>query len=198
MAVHNGAHLVLKLGDAVLTAAGNSLVAAGHDGLQTILQVQRIQSHQGDDGGAVRVGDNVTGVVESGLAVDFRHYQRHIGVLTESGGVVHHHATGSTGDGGKLAGNIATGSKERNVHIAEGISRQLLHREHLTTECNLFTGRTMRGQKFQRGQREIAGLKAGKNLDAHRTGGAHDSDSGIIHVHEWLIYRMIHVPVARA
>ena len=73
----DGVDLLFELGDALGSAAGNGLVGGGDDGFQAKCFMQWGQRHQGNDGGAVRIGDDVFRVIASGGGIDLGHDERH-------------------------------------------------------------------------------------------------------------------------
>lgn len=132
-----------------LPASGNRLVAGGDDGFQPEALVQGEEGHQRNDGGAVRVGDDVAGVVEGRFRVDFRHHQGHVRVLAEGGGIVDDHAARGRGNGGELQGNAAACAEQGDVHAVKGFFRQFFHSQHFSPEGDLFSGGPGGGQKLQ-------------------------------------------------
>ncbi len=90
LALPQGLHLVHQLNRPACASAGGSLVAACHNALNGAVLIQGVDGHQGDDGGAVGVGDNAL-VLLGVLRVNFRDHQRHIRVQAEGTGVVHKH-----------------------------------------------------------------------------------------------------------
>ena len=68
------------------------------------------------DSRTIRVGDNAARTFQCILCIYFRHHQRHIGIHTESAGVVDHHSTILGDCFLELLGCSCTGRSESNVY----------------------------------------------------------------------------------
>ena len=56
--------------------------------------VQRVQSHQGNDGGAIRIRNDVSCLISGNcIRVNLRHHQRNILLITETGSIINDNAT---------------------------------------------------------------------------------------------------------
>ena len=120
LALDDLVHLPLQFRDGLGAGAGHGLVAGGEDALAAERLVQRIERHQRDGRGAVRVGDDAL-VPLHVRRVDLRHHQRHVVVHAEGAGIVHHHAAGLGGDGRKLLRDAAAGAEQRDVDARERV-----------------------------------------------------------------------------
>ena len=183
MAVHYGAHLGFQFRNAVLAAAGNRLITGGDDGFQPETLMQREEGHQRNDGGAVRVGDNIAGVVEGRFRIDFRHHQGHVRLLPEGGGIVNDHTARSRRDRSEFQGNASACAEQGDIHPIKGFFRQFFYSQHFPTESDLFSGGPGGGQKLQGTYGKIACFQAGQDFNAHRSGGADDGNMGCL-VHD--------------
>ena len=176
-AAHDLADLLFQLFDGLGAGAGNSLVARGEDALHTEGLVQRVQGHQANGGGAVRVGDDALMRGHVGR-VDLGNHQRDGRVLAEVAGVVDHHAAGLDRGRGVVARNRSAGAEESDVDPGERIMGQLFDGDFSAPEGELFADRAGRGQQGQFADRKVAALQGPDHLDANGTGGTDHGHMG--------------------
>ncbi len=100
--------------------------------------VQRLQRHDELGGRAIGVGDDVAlGEAGDGIGVHFRHDQRHVGIITEGGGVIDHDAALRADLRRPLLGDRTAGRHEADVGVGEVVVLQRLHLQHLVAEGDL-------------------------------------------------------------
>ena len=170
-ALCQGRHLLLQLHQAGLARAGDRLIGAGHHGLDGRELVDGGHRHQGNDGGAVGVGDNAL-VVKSVGAVDLGYHQGHVWIQTEAGAVVHKHRAGLYDGGGKLFGHAAAHGAQDEIHALEAAFAGLLNGDVPPLEEDGAARAAGAGQGPQRLYRKIILLQNLEHLAAHGAGGA--------------------------
>ena len=157
-------------------SARRRLIGRSDNAADLGLAVQRPERHGGDDGGAVRIGDDAL-VLERGRAVDFRYDERHVFVHAEGGGVVDDDGLARRGSCEFLRGRAA-GGEERDVDVLETVGVHQVDANVAALKRRAFAGRAGRGEQLQSRERELAGLKASDHLGADRAGRADDGDGG--------------------
>ena len=140
--------LALQFFDGLGARAGNGLVAGGENALHTESLVQRIERHQRNGGGAVRVGDDAL-VLLHVRGIDFGHDERDGIVHAEGAGVIHHHAAGLGGDRGEFLGDAAAGAEQGDVDALERVFSEFLNRNVLPSELQLLADGTGGGEQSQ-------------------------------------------------
>ena len=85
--------LCLQFRHSLCACAGGCLVGRYVYAAYMTHALQGLQSHYHLDSGAVGVGDDVARTTERVLGIDLGHYQRHILVHAESGGIVNQYST---------------------------------------------------------------------------------------------------------
>ena len=199
------AGLVGQLFNGLRTRARHGLVTGGKDALHTKRLMQRIQRHQRDGRGAVRIGDDAFVVLHI-RSVDFRHHQRDVRVLAEEGGIVHHHGTGFHRMRGKVTRDATTRAEQRDVDALEGIRGQLLNGDVRAFELQLLPGAACGGKEGKLADGKLALFQAADHLRAHSACGSDDGDilqgaHGILLTRGWFKGAAIvrpHPPDARA
>ena len=169
------AGLLRELLDGLRAGAGDGLVAGGKDALHAKGLMQRIQRHQRDGGGAVRVCDDALMALHV-RGVDFRHHERDFRVLTEERGIVHDHRAGFHSMRGKVTRDAATRAEERDVDALERIRCELLDGDVLALELELLAGAARGGEESQVCDGKRAFFEAADHFHADRAGGSDDGD----------------------
>ena len=95
------ADLTFEFFQRLRACAGHGLIAGGKNPFHAERLMQWIQRHERDGCGAIRIGEDAF-VFLHVSGIDLRHDERHVRVLAERAGVVHHHATGFGCDGREL------------------------------------------------------------------------------------------------
>src|SRR5690554_1596749 len=157
------------------------LVRRHDDALDAGLPVQRVQGHQHNDGGAVRVG-NDTVVTQRGVRVDLRHHQRHVRIQAEGAGVVDDDRAGLHRRPHPLPADRAAGAEKGHVDAPEGLLGHGLHDHVSFAVADGFAGAARRGQKpqFSRGKVPLAQKLQQFGADGSRR--AQDRDVEQFHV----------------
>ena len=147
--------LIVQLVDAVLARAGDRLIGAGDDGLDGAFLRQRVDGDEGDDGGAVGVGDDAA-VPLHVLGVDLGDDQRHLGIETEGAGVVDEHRAGLNDGGREALGNVVLRRAEHDVETLKGVVRRLDDRALPAAEVDLAARAARGGDGAQLADGELA------------------------------------------
>ena len=108
------------------TCTRSSLVGRNNHALDGRNIIERLQSCNHLDGGAIGVGDNAARP-SNVLGVNLGNNQRHIFVHTESTGIVDHHSTGIYDSLAHFLGNACTCAEQRNVDTLERFGSHLLN-----------------------------------------------------------------------
>ena len=153
---------------------GGGLVGGGDEAQDAVLFVDRPQGGDGDDGGAVGVGDDAF-VLFDGFGVNLRDDERDGGVHAEGGAVVDDDGSrpaaamgpGTFGDG-------AAGGKEDDVHAFEAGFGQFFDGYFFALERHRLTGGAGGGEELEFLHGELALLEAGEKFDTDGAGGADD------------------------
>ena len=180
LALTQGFHFVHQFNGTACTGTGNSLIGGGSHGADGGDLVQRIDSGDGDDGGAVGVGDDALVVLHI-LGVDLRNDQRHIGVQTECGGVIHEGGTGCHDGRGKPLGNVVFSSTQDDVHTLKGFIAGFLYGDIFAAELHGFAGASGAGQRNQLSHGEIPLLQNFHHFTSYGAGSAQDGNSISFH-----------------
>ena len=175
-----GLDLVFQLRHTGNAGAGNGLVGGGDHALDGGDGIEGIDGGDGDDGGAVGIADDALVVLHI-LGVDLGNDQGHVGVQTESGGVIHKNRAGLDDGGGKLLGDVVLGGTQDDIHALEGGIAGFPDGHILTPELQGLTGGPGRGQGDQLTHGEIPLFQNSHHLLAHRTGGTKDGNSVLFH-----------------
>ena len=131
-------HLLLELGKACLPGTGNRLIGAGNHILDGRQLCDPRDSHKGNDGAAVWIGNDA--VMLKGIrAVDFWHNQGNIRIKAERRAVVDIDGTALLDRRSKSAGHVTFHSTEDKVHPREAVVRCFLNRNLLAVERNHFS-----------------------------------------------------------
>lgn len=174
--VGEGLDLGVELGDTGGAGAGDGLVGRGDDVFEAEGLVKRAEGHEGDDGGAVGVGNDALGGVLSVSGVEFGDDEGDVGVHAEGGGVVDDDGTGGGGVRGEFLGDGASGGEEGDIDVGEGMGGEFLDGEFLALERDGFPGRASGCEEGELGEGKFAVGDAGKHFDSDGTGGASDGD----------------------
>ena len=166
-------HLVLQLHRTFCTCTGNGLISRGGHGADGGDGVQGIDSSQGDDGGAVGVTDNAI-VPSYILGVNLGNDQRHLGIHTESRGVIHKHSACGLDSGSKTLSDIVLGSAQDDVHALKSGVASFLNGDFLALEHQSLAGTAAACQRDQLAHGEVALLQ---NLDHFLTYGAGSTEN---------------------
>src|SRR5262249_10515730 len=127
--------------------------------------MQRIESHERDGSGAVRVGDDT--LMPFYIArVDFRNDQGNFFVHPEGAGIVDDNATRLRCNRREFLRNASAGAEKSDINPLEGVLFELLNSDFFAAEFQLFSDRTGRGEQRQRPDREIAFLQGFQHLNA--------------------------------
>ena len=108
------------------SCTGYGLVGGCDESLKPEAFVQRVQPHQGNGSGAIRICDDSAMFFDL-VRVDLRYDQRHVCIHAKGGAIVDDHATLATGHLGKLKGVLRAGAENGNVQSLEGIGCCLLN-----------------------------------------------------------------------
>lgn len=168
----DGADLLLKFDDTAGTGAGNRLVGGGDHGFEAEGIVERGEGHQGDDGGAVRIRDDVPGTVGSGVRINFRDYERDIPVHAEGGGIINDHGTGGGGVGSELRGDATSRAEQGDINIGKRVRGEFLDPDFRAAESDFFPGGTGGGKKGESAEFKIPLLEAKQHFRAHGSRGS--------------------------
>jgi hypothetical protein len=166
--------LAFEFLDGLGTGAGDCLVAGSDDALHAERPMQRIEGHQGDGGGAVRVGQDSV-VIADIRSIDLGHDQRDAIVLAEGGRVVDDHAPGGGRNGGELAGDGTAGAEQGDVDALEAVLGELRDGDFLAGKGQFLADRTGRGKQGELANGEAASFENLQHLD---TNGASCPDHG--------------------
>ena len=145
--------LVGELVNALLASARNSLVGGNNNTFNASQIIERLQSHNHDNGGAVGVGNNAL-MLQNILRVNLGHNQRYLRVHTEGAGVIDNHSASLHSVGSKLLRDAAA-SKESNINAFKGILGSLLHGIGFAHELNFLACATSGSQKTELCKREV-------------------------------------------
>jgi len=126
-------NLVHQLHRAAGAGTGNRLIGGGSHGLDGRNGVQGVHRGDGDNGGAVGVGDDAI-VPCYVLGVHFGNDEGHLGVKTEGGGIVHEDRAGLDNGGSEALRNVVFGGTQNNVHTLESLVTGLLNGHVLALE----------------------------------------------------------------
>mmetsp|Transcript_26181 Transcript_26181/g.46566 ORF Transcript_26181/g.46566 Transcript_26181/m.46566 type:complete len:333 (+) Transcript_26181:63-1061(+) len=142
------------------TSARSRLVGGDNHPLDGAHLVQRRDGHEGDDGGAVGVGNDATLPLtvlhpRHRVWVDLRNHQRHPLCHPKRGAVVHHHRPRINRRRPKLLADTAASAEQRNVHILEAVHCELLHRVGLAVKVDLLPCRPCTGEHLHVAVREV-------------------------------------------
>lgn len=113
------------------------------------------EAHEGDDGGAVGIGDDVSRVVEGGLGVDFGDDEGDLWVHAEGRGVIDDDTSGLGGDGAEFFGDATTGGEEGDIDSLEGVFGEFFDDDVFTTEWEGLSGGAGRGEEGEFGKWKI-------------------------------------------
>ena len=115
------------------------------------------------------------------LGVDLGDDQRHIGVHTEGGGVIHKDGAGRDNGGRKLLGNGISRSAEDDVHAGECLVACQLHGELLALEGQLLADGALARQDMKLLDGEFPLCQDFHHFSAHSAGGAEDRNLVLFH-----------------
>mmetsp|Transcript_1749 Transcript_1749/g.3013 ORF Transcript_1749/g.3013 Transcript_1749/m.3013 type:complete len:355 (+) Transcript_1749:380-1444(+) len=163
LAIKHLAHLRLQLRHGRRTRAGCSLVGGHHHALHGGLLVDGGDGHEGDDGGAVGVGDDGTLLalalapahVRHGLRVHLRDHQRHALRHAERRAVVHHDDTLLHAHGPELLADASARREQRDVHTLQAFLSELLDGIGLALPFELLSRRPGAGKHLHFAVREV-------------------------------------------
>ena len=154
----NGFHLTLELLNAHCATAGDGLVAGGKNTLHAKGPMQRRQRHEGDDGGAVGVGNDAAVFFAVG-SIDLRHHEWHMFLHAKGARIIHHDRPGIHRVLSKGFAGAAAGTEEGDVHAGKRLGRQFAHRVSFALEAYTFAGTALGGERDQLIHRKAAGLE---------------------------------------
>src|SRR5688572_7974760 len=172
------ADLTFQFFDGLRACAGHSLIAGGKDPLHVERLMQRVESHQSDGGGAIRIGDDAAMLLHV-ARVNLGNDQRHRVIHAERAGIIHHHATRPGGNRAKLLRDAPTGAEERNVDARKAVLRQFRHRHVFALEFELLADRPGGREQGQLPNGKLAFLKGLDHFDAD---GSRRTDYGYMRI----------------
>jgi len=180
----DGVGLVAEFVDGAGSGAGYGLVGRGEDALHAKSSVERVQGHERDGRGAIRIRDDAAMAFHI-VAIDFRNDERHLGNHAERRGVVHHNGTAIHSGLGVVAGDSAAGAEKGDVDIAEGVEGEGFDLERLPAKLKRLARRARRGEEAEVGDGEVAALHHAEHFHSDGSGRADDCDSiGFRHIVE--------------
>ena len=174
--LHQFLILLLQLCHGGSTCSTGTLVAGYVNALDVGELLNRLQHHNHHDGRAVGVGDDATWTHKGILSINFRHDEWHVGIHSESAGIIYHHST-ILGDGlCKLLACATTCRSEGDIHILKVIVMlKELHLILLSLEGVLAAGTTLRAKQHQVVHREISLCKYAQELLSYSTACTNNS-----------------------
>ena len=183
----NSLYLLLQLSHSFLTATRYSLIGGYNYTLNLGYIIKRLQSHNHNNGRAVRVSNN-TLVVGNSLWVYLWYNQWYFWVHAESTGVINNYSTSLYSSRCKgLASSAA--SEESNIHTLEGVLSGLLNSVLLAHELNLLTSRTLGSQHLQLSKWEITLLNQIQEFLTYSTSSTQNSN--IVFFHLYTSFQML-------
>lgn len=171
-----GVNLIFKLDDSLSAASRDGLVGGGDDAGEAEGLVQGGESHQGDDGAAVRVRDDITGMGFCGLGVNFGDDEGDLRVHAEGRGIIDDDASGLGGCGGKFLRDAAASGEEGDVNACEAVFGEFLHDNFTSAEGEFLSSGACGGQEGEFSEGEVSLFKADEHFAADCSGGSDDGD----------------------
>ena len=111
--------------------------------------MERVETHHGNDGGAVRVGDDAFGPIFGSFRIDLGYYEGNLGIHPEGGGVIDHHRARGGGRGPKFAGETASCAEEGNIDAFKRVVVEFLDHHFTVPEEELPAGRARGGEESE-------------------------------------------------
>ena len=164
-----------QLHGAACARAGHGLIGGGSHVLDRGNGIQCVDGSDGDNGGAVGVGDDAA-VPGHILGIDLGHHQRHLGIQTERGGVIHKYRAGFHNCRGELLGDIVFRRAQHDVHTLKSLIAGLLNGYFFTLEGDGFARAPGTGQWHQLSHGEIPLSQNFDHFLPHGAGGAQNGN----------------------
>ena len=167
--------LLPQLRDRRAARTGDRLVRVRNHAHDAPLAHQRRQRQHERHSGAVRRRDDPV-VLSQILAVQLRHHQRDVRLLSEDGGVVEHDRAPIPGDRAEVAGGRRAGGNEGHVDAVEFGRRGLAHGDRFVAELEALAGGALGRQQPQLPDRKVPLLHHAQKLRADDTRRADQRD----------------------
>ena len=165
----------IELIDAFFARTGYRLIGADDDAFDAGKVINRLQCHQHDDGGAVRICDDAF-VLCNILRIDLRNDERYFRIHAEGGGVVNDY---STAFGCFRCQRLADAAacKKSHINVFKRFGLGFLYRIFLAADHELLACTAFGGQKLQGSELEISFFKQTDKFLSDGTSSTKDGDA---------------------
>ena len=171
----DGVDLRTQLLDGLRARAADRLVACRKDALHAEFLMQRMQRHERDRRGAVRIRDDAF-VLLHVRAIDLRDDQRHVRIHAKGARVIHHHRARLHRERRVLSRDVAACAEERHVHAGKGVVAQFLDDDFLAAKRQRLARRPRRGEQRELAHGKVSLLQRLDHFDPDSSGGTDNRD----------------------